>query len=145
MYRHPIPSRLSYVLHDIRVSYNTALAFRESANVVLFRGVPANASDRPLRTQDLLRNSSRTSQCKMIKFRIVFASVAELHLPGSGTPSCRMQFSNHRSISAVEDLRLPEGYAARISITVHMLIMHIVTMHKSHNASTFQDPDVVPN
>jgi hypothetical protein len=28
--------------------------------------------------------------------------------------------------------------------TVHMLIMHIVTMHKSYNASTFQDPDVVP-
>jgi hypothetical protein len=29
--------------------------------------------------------------------------------------------------------------------TVHMLIMHIVIMHKSHNASTFEDPDVVPN
>jgi hypothetical protein len=29
--------------------------------------------------------------------------------------------------------------------TVDMLIMHIVTMHKSHNASAFQNPDVVPN
>jgi hypothetical protein len=35
--------------------------------------------------------------------------------------------------------------AYNLESTVHMLIMHIVIMHKSHNASTFEDPDVVPN
>jgi len=29
--------------------------------------------------------------------------------------------------------------------TVDMLIMHMLIVHKSHNASTFQDPAVVPN
>jgi hypothetical protein len=50
-----------------------------------------------------------------------------------------------RSVPLVIVIHLLLSTTSLSASTVHMLIMHIVIMHKSHNASTFEDPDVVPN